>query len=185
MRCAEIGANPDRTCKMVRSPAQRPLSFSGGVFFYLLCNDPWDLSAPHLYISCTARQRNFAVQLSPQVSSPALQYCVRELRRSAGQEPGQQLSHKCLQCDCGVGREFSVFSQNLQNRVKTSKFPHAPTYTHTHTPPGPQADSRPHNHIVVAQPACSAARGSRARTEIARPVVTAGAAEAAVVAWPL
>ena len=28
MRCAEIGANPDRTCKMVRSPAQRPPRFS-------------------------------------------------------------------------------------------------------------------------------------------------------------
>jgi len=32
MRCAEIGANPDRTCKMVRSLAQRPPSFSDGVF---------------------------------------------------------------------------------------------------------------------------------------------------------
>ena len=63
-------------------------------FFYLLCNDPWDLSAPHLYISCTARQRNFAVQLSPQVSSLDLQHCVRELRRSAPHGPPSQAARR-------------------------------------------------------------------------------------------
>ena len=94
MRCAEIGANPDRTCKMVRSPAQRPPSASPTAFSHLLCNDPWGLSAPHSYISCTTHQRNFAVQLSPQVLSSALQYFVRELRRSAPHGPPSQAARR-------------------------------------------------------------------------------------------
>jgi hypothetical protein len=78
---------------MVRSPAQRPPT-PPTAFSHLLCNDPWGLSAPHSYISCTTRQRNFAVQLSPQVSSPDLQHCVRELRRSAPHGPPSQAARR-------------------------------------------------------------------------------------------
>ena len=63
-------------------------------FSHLLCNDPWGLSAPHPYISCATHQRNFAVQLSPQVSSPNLQHCVRELRRSAPHGPPSQAARR-------------------------------------------------------------------------------------------
>ena len=78
---------------MVRSPAQRPPT-PPTAFSHLLCNDPWGLSAPHPYISCATRQRNFAVQLSPQVSSPDLQHCVCELRRSAPHVPPSQAARR-------------------------------------------------------------------------------------------